>query len=181
MRRGVARDLRACLLVFGLPSQGWNNATVTRSSRGSKARWSPALYHSSDFPLWRHCPIAPPAVLRHCGCTGVLWALAHAEQGWLAAVLDSLHWLWGHLLGQPCAEPDWAQLRPKMDHHHADPAWVLESFKAHGRCAAHCGLLTGRQCESCLRHFGTNLCKHLAYSSECRHRLSVAGFNCPAC
>ena len=58
--------------------------------------------------------------------------------------------------------------------------WAVHAFKSHGRLASGRGLLTGHQCQHCLRHFGTNLklCKHLAYSRACRHSLSAAGFSC---
>ena len=58
--------------------------------------------------------------------------------------------------------------------------WSVHAFKTHGRCAMGRGILPGRQCQSCLRHFGTNLklCKHLAYSSDCRHKLQHGGFTC---
>ena len=58
--------------------------------------------------------------------------------------------------------------------------WSVHAFKSHGRLALGRGLLEGRQCQHCLRHFGTNLklCQHLAYSRPCRHSLSAAGFQC---
>ena len=58
--------------------------------------------------------------------------------------------------------------------------WSVHAFKSHGRLAKGRGLLEGRQCQSCLRHFGTNLklCKHLEYSRDCRHKLCSAGYSC---
>ena len=55
--------------------------------------------------------------------------------------------------------------------------WSVHAFKCHGRLATGRGLLEGRQCQCCLKHFSTNLklCKHLAYSRECRHKLCAAG------
>ena len=54
---------------------------------------------------------------------------------------------------------------------------VLHAFKTHGRHTVGRGILSGRQCQKCLRHFGTNLklCKHLAYSAVCRKSLQAAG------
>ena len=58
--------------------------------------------------------------------------------------------------------------------------WSVHVFKCHGRLAPGRGVLEGRQCQHCLRHFGTNLklCKHLAYSATCRHALCAAGYKC---
>ncbi|OLQ03718.1 hypothetical protein AK812_SmicGene13326 [Symbiodinium microadriaticum] len=58
--------------------------------------------------------------------------------------------------------------------------WSVHAFKTHGRCTLGRGILEGRQCQACLHQFATNLklCKHLAYSTSCRHRLQVAGFHC---
>ena len=58
--------------------------------------------------------------------------------------------------------------------------WSVHAFKCHGRVAVGRGVLSGHQCQHCLRQFGTNLklCKHLAYSTTCRHSLRTAGFRC---
>ena len=58
--------------------------------------------------------------------------------------------------------------------------WSVHAFKTHGRKTVGRGVLTGLQCQCCLRHFGTNvrLCKHLAYSATCRKRLQAAGHFC---
>ena len=58
--------------------------------------------------------------------------------------------------------------------------WSVHAFKTHGRHTVGRNILPGRQCQSCLRHFGTNLklCKHLAYSSDCRRKLQHGGFVC---
>ncbi|CAE7657229.1 unnamed protein product [Symbiodinium sp. CCMP2592] len=60
-------------------------------------------------------------------------------------------------------------------------AWSVHAFKTHGRLTAGRGVLSGRQCQKCLRHFATNLklCKHLAYSHQCRRSLQVAGYHAP--
>ena len=61
-------------------------------------------------------------------------------------------------------------------------AWSVHAFKVHGRLATGRGILQGYRCECCLRQFGTNvkLCKHLAYSTDCRLRLQSAGYACDA-
>ena len=58
--------------------------------------------------------------------------------------------------------------------------WSVHAFKTHGRKTVGRGVLTGLQCQCCMRHFGTNLklCKHLAYSTQCRKRLQAAGHSC---
>ena len=58
--------------------------------------------------------------------------------------------------------------------------WSVHAFKTHGRKTVGRGVLTGLQCQCCMRHFGTNLklCKHLAYSAQCRKRLQAAGHFC---
>ncbi|CAE7228130.1 unnamed protein product [Symbiodinium sp. CCMP2592] len=60
-------------------------------------------------------------------------------------------------------------------------AWSVHAFKTHGRCTVGRGVLSGRQCQKCLRHFATNLklCKHLAYSTSCRKSLQVTGHHTP--
>ena len=58
--------------------------------------------------------------------------------------------------------------------------WSVHAFKTHGRRTLGRGILEGRQCQACMHQFATNLklCKHLAYSTSCRHKLQVAGFHC---
>ena len=58
--------------------------------------------------------------------------------------------------------------------------WSVHAFKTHDRKTVGRGVLAGLQCQCCMRHFGTNLklCKHLAYSSQCRKRLQAAGHFC---
>ena len=58
--------------------------------------------------------------------------------------------------------------------------WSLHAFKRHGRVMQGRGLLTGSQCQACLRHFRTNvrLCRHLRLTPSCRLRLQQAGHVC---
>ena len=50
-------------------------------------------------------------------------------------------------------------------------AWSVHAFKCHGLVGEYRRVLSGLQCQACLRHFTTHvkLCRHLQYFSSCRH------------
>ncbi|CAE7260050.1 unnamed protein product [Symbiodinium sp. CCMP2592] len=59
-------------------------------------------------------------------------------------------------------------------------SWSLHAFKTHHRVMEGRGILSGTQCQACLKHFGTNvkLCRHLRFTPRCRLKLLQHGFSC---
>ena len=59
-------------------------------------------------------------------------------------------------------------------------AWSVHAFKCHGLVGEYRRVLSGLQCQACLRHFTTHvkLCRHLQYFPVCRHALQARGFSC---
>ena len=59
-------------------------------------------------------------------------------------------------------------------------AWSVHAFKRHGIVGEYRHVLSGTQCQACLRHFTTHikLCRHLQHFSSCRRSLQARGFRC---
>ena len=59
-------------------------------------------------------------------------------------------------------------------------AWSVHAFKSHGLVGEYRRVLTGLQCQACLRHFTTHvkLCRHLQHFPSCRHFLQARGYQC---
>ncbi|CAE7364293.1 unnamed protein product [Symbiodinium sp. CCMP2592] len=58
--------------------------------------------------------------------------------------------------------------------------WSVHAFKCHGRRMTGRGILSGLQCQACLRTYSNNvrLCRHLRYSRSCRDKLLSNGYAC---
>ena len=59
-------------------------------------------------------------------------------------------------------------------------AWSMHAFKCHGIVGEYRHVLSGKQCQACLRHFTTHikLCRHLQHFPSCRRSLQSRGFRC---
>ena len=59
-------------------------------------------------------------------------------------------------------------------------AWSVHAFKCHGLVGEYRCVLSGLQCQACMRHFTTHvkLCRHLQHFPSCRHFLQARGFHC---
>ena len=59
-------------------------------------------------------------------------------------------------------------------------AWSVHAFKCHGLVGEYRRVLSGLQCQACLRHFTTHvkLCRHLQHFPSCRRSLQSRGYRC---
>ena len=141
----------------------------------------------SAWPFWRDMILQTPAKWK-----GLIKKAQHRavrREAWTSAAVyhqgllsRQLRLAGGFLIGDRPEEWDARQCcAPCGKTFPSLQAWSVHAFKVHGRVTIGRGMLTGSRCECCLRHFGTNLklCRHLAYSTNCRQRLQTAGFQCP--